>query len=85
MKRRKLICNHCFHQFPFRFWHRFNSILLFDKCFYSTCPKCKKTGWNTFAKETGWVNCYECALRRECETYDLREGCYMGEKEKKGV
>lgn len=29
----------------------------------------------------GWVECGKCMYRKECETCDLCEGCYLGEED----
>lgn len=32
-------------------------------------------------QETTWINCHECAYRVDCETREIRDGCFLGDKE----
>lgn len=34
-------------------------------------------------KEPEWVECHKCIYRKECETREMRNGCFLGDEEKR--
>jgi hypothetical protein len=76
-----LMCNHCFHIFKIRPWHLLKKANILMPQYYTTCPSCGKKGWN-MVPPFDWIPCYQCVYKKDCETRDMREGCYMGELKK---
>ncbi len=37
---------------------------------------------NKKQKEPEWIKCHECIYRKDCETREMREGCFLGDREK---
>ena len=80
-------CSHCGQSFKLPFFKWYFKVLIDDEWGYTKCPSCRKSGWNrcVYMPHSTWVDCHECAYKYECETYDYRTGCYMGEVERNGT
>jgi hypothetical protein len=74
------------------FWDWMMAPHLFDIWRYSECPLCGKKSWNkiypnwdlvsgTSLSKADWVECHKCIYRDECETREMRDGCYLGDEE----
>ena len=91
MRQKQFKCEHCHYIFPIKFANTaalrlFRKLTLRRQKGLKTvpdfkCPKCGKFTYGIPATQPNWVECYKCIYRDECETREMRDGCYLGEEE----
>lgn len=79
--RNTLKCQECGTVFTMKFLNWLFAMHIIDEYRYTKCPHCKKWSWNKRLKpKPEQVKCIECSYEDTCETREMRDGCFMGNK-----